>query len=60
MKVVMVERIAFLSLEVIALLQVMDPIIAKQAHLAVVTVGRRLARLANRQTNRRMNRMVCR
>lgn len=54
MKVVMVARIAIPNLEVIALLiQMADPIIANQAHLAVVTVGRR--RLATRLANR----MVC-
>lgn len=53
MKVVVVARIAIPNLEVKALLvQIADP---KQAHLAVVTVGRRLALLANRLANR----MVC-
>lgn len=44
-QVLMAERIAILNLEVKALLvQVVDPITAKQTHLAVVTVGR----IANR------------
>lgn len=53
----MVARIAIPNLEAKALLiQIADPIIANQAHLAVVTVGRRRpARLANRLANR----MVC-
>lgn len=51
---IMVARIAIPNLEVKALLiQIVDPIIVNQVHLAVVTVGHRLARLANRR------RMVC-
>lgn len=45
MQVIMVARIAIPNLEVKALLvQVVDPITAKQTHLAVVQVGR----IANR------------